>query len=50
VLSPGLLLLLVPVVAVTAILYYQWSSLRAIYNAFSDKVPMSFLEEEAAKS
>jgi hypothetical protein len=50
VLSPGLVLLLAPVVAVIAVLYYQWSSLRAIYNAFSDRVPMSFLEEEAAKS
>ena len=49
-LSPGLLIVLVPLVTLIAILYYQWNSLRAIYNAFSDKVPMSFLEEEAAKS
>src|SRR5437016_3004749 len=49
-LSPGFLIVATPCVVITAILYTQWSSLRAIYNAFSDKFPMSFLEEEAANS
>jgi hypothetical protein len=49
-LSPGLLIVLALPVLTTAILYAQWSSLRAISNSFNKRIPMAFLEEEAAKS
>jgi hypothetical protein len=49
VLSPVFLVLSVPLVIVTAIFYAQWSNLRAIYNSFSDRFPMGFLEGEASK-
>jgi hypothetical protein len=50
VLSPGLLILIAPPVVLTTLLYTQWNTLRSIYNDVRDKVPMSFLEEEAANS
>ncbi len=50
VLSPGLLILVTIPLVLTIIVYAQWSSLRAIYNSFSKRIPMSFLEEEAARS
>jgi hypothetical protein len=50
VLSPGLLVLIVPPLIVLIVLLTQWTNLRNIYKDVRDKVPMSFLEEEAARS
>jgi hypothetical protein len=50
VLSPGLLIFLVPVVVVTAVVYTHWTTLRDIYNDVRNAVPISFLEEEAVNS
>lgn len=50
VLSPGLLLLMVPPMIVLVVVLTQWANLRNIYKDVGNKVPMSFLEEEAAKS
>ena len=50
ILSPALLVILMPTLLLTTMLYLQWTSLRTIYNDFNDKIPMAFLEEEAANS
>lgn len=50
VLSPGFLVLSAIPLVVTVILYVQWSSLRAINNSINKRIPMAFLEEEAARS
>lgn len=53
VLSPGLLIIILPVGALTAIFRSQFNSLRNIYLALRSAVPVSFLsllEEEAARS
>lgn len=49
-LSPGLLIFLIPLGVVLGILRSQMDSLRNMYNAVRDAVPMSLLEEEAARS
>ncbi|MBZ5694347.1 MAG: hypothetical protein LAN36_03195 [Acidobacteriia bacterium] len=50
VLSPGMLVTLVPLLVLVALFYEQWTSLRNIYNDVSSKIPMTLLEEEAANS
>ncbi len=50
VLSPGLLISVVPLLVLIAVLHTQWLNLRNIYNDVTGKIPMSFLEEEAANS
>ena len=50
VLSPGLLITLVPLLILVAMFYEQWTSLRNIYNDVTSKIPMTLLEEEAANS
>jgi hypothetical protein len=50
VLSPGLVLTVLPFVALGAVLYAPWSTLRNIYIDVRDKIPMALLEEEAANS
>jgi hypothetical protein len=50
VLSPGLIPFVLTGGAITVVLYSQWTSLRNIYNDVSERVPMAFLEEEAANS
>lgn len=49
-LSPGMLIFVVPIVVVLAILRSQLNSLRNMYNAVQNAVPMLLLEEEAARS
>jgi hypothetical protein len=50
VLSPGLLICVAPLAVIVAIIYTQWTNLRGIYNDIKRTVPISFLEEQAAKS
>lgn len=50
VLSPTLLVVLLPILLVTTMLYLQWTSLRTIFTDLNDKIPMALLEEEAANS
>jgi len=50
VLSPTLLVVLFPTLLVTTMLYLQWTSLRTIFADLNAKIPMAFLEEEAANS
>jgi hypothetical protein len=50
VLSPLVLVILVPLFVPFTVLHEQWDSLRAIYNDVNSKIPMQLLEEEAAKS
>jgi hypothetical protein len=49
-LSPGLLITLVPLLILVAMFYEQWTSLRNIYSDVTSKIPMELLEEEAANS
>lgn len=48
VLSPGVLVVGVPTLALGALLFVQYTSARNIYRSVTDKIPMSFLEQEAA--
>ena len=50
VLSPGLLMIVLPFVALGAVFYAQWATLRDIYTSVRDKIPITLLEEEAANS
>jgi hypothetical protein len=50
VLSPGLLITFLPMLVFIVVLHAQWMTLRRIYTDVKDKVPMAFLEEEAADS
>ena len=50
VLSPGLLITLMPLLVIVVILHTQWTTLRKIYNVVKGSVPMALLEEEAANS
>lgn len=50
VLSPGLLIAVLPFVGLGAMLYAPWSTLRDIYVSVRDAIPMALLEEEAANS
>jgi hypothetical protein len=50
VLSPGLFILILLPFVILIIIYSQWTMLRNIYNDVRSTIPMSFLEEEAAKS
>jgi hypothetical protein len=50
VLSPGLLITLVPILVLVTVLHTQWTNLRNIYKDVSDKIPMALLEEEAANA
>jgi hypothetical protein len=49
-LSPGVLILAIVFVLPVVVLHTQWTNLRSIYRDVTDKIPMSFLEEEAANS
>lgn len=50
VLSPGFLVLFVPPLVLITVIHIQWTNLRKIYQDLTDRIPMSFLEEEAAQS
>jgi hypothetical protein len=50
VLSPLLLVILIPLLVPFTVLYEGWNSLRAIYNDVNSKIPIKLLEEQAAKS
>jgi hypothetical protein len=50
VLSPGFLLVALVPFTVFVIIHRQWTTLRKIYSDVREKIPMSFLEEEAANS
>jgi hypothetical protein len=50
VLSPGALIIGIPFLVVGTLFYTQWTNLRSIYRDVTNKIPMSFLEEEAAKA
>lgn len=50
VLSPGVLIIGVPFLVVATLFYTQWTNLRSIYRDVTNKIPMSFLEEEAVKA
>jgi hypothetical protein len=51
VLSPGLLVVLAPIMSAVVILHWQWTTLRTIYNDLRNAVPpMAFLEQEAANA
>jgi hypothetical protein len=47
-LSPGVLISVVPVLVFVIVIRTQWTNLRSIYRDVTGKVPMAFLEEEAA--
>jgi hypothetical protein len=49
-LSPGVLILAIVFVLPVIVLHTQWTNLRSIYQDVTGKIPMSFLEEEAANS
>jgi hypothetical protein len=50
VLSPGALIIGIPVLVMPTLLFIQWTNLRSIYRTVVNKIPMSFVEEEAAKA
>jgi hypothetical protein len=50
VLSPGLLITILPFVTLGAMLYAPWATLRDIYVSVRDTIPMALLQEEAANS
>jgi hypothetical protein len=50
VLSPGLLLSILPLIALKAIFWNPWATLRDIYISLRDRIPVAMLEEEAANS
>lgn len=50
VLSPGLLVTLFPFLVLGIVIYAPWATLRDIYVAVRDTLPMALLEEEAANS
>jgi hypothetical protein len=50
VLSPGLLITALPFVALGAVLYAPWATLRDIYVSIRDTIPIALLEEEAVNS
>jgi hypothetical protein len=50
ILSPGALVIGLPTLAVATILLIQWTTLRSIYRDVTGKIPMTFLEEEAANA
>jgi hypothetical protein len=49
-LSPGVLITVLPVFVIGVVLHTQWTNMRSIYRDVTDRIPMSFLEEEAANS
>ncbi len=49
-LSPGVLIFVLPLLVIVVVLRTQWTNMRSIYRDVIDKIPMSFLEEEAANS
>jgi hypothetical protein len=49
-LSPGMLVLAIVFVLPVVVLHTQWTNMRSIYRDVTGKIPMSFLEEEAANS
>jgi hypothetical protein len=52
-LSPGVLsfcMLLAPVFLIVVVVHTQWTNFRRIYRDVIDKIPISFIEEEAAKA
>jgi len=52
-LSPGMLticLLLAPIFVLIVVFHIQWSNLRNIYRDVTNRIPISFIEEEAAKA
>lgn len=50
VLSPGLLITILPFVVVGVVFYEQWSTLRDIYVSVREAIPVTLLEEEAVNS
>lgn len=50
VLSPGLLIVVLPFVAIGAVFCQQWATLRDIYVSVRDTIPVTLLEEEAVNS
>ena len=50
VLSPGLLITVLPFLILAIVIYTPWATLRDIYAEVRDKIPMALLEEEAANS
>jgi len=50
VLSPGVLVTLLPFLAVFAILYAPWATLRDIYLSVKAKIPIALLEQEATNT
>ncbi len=50
VLSPDLLLSVLPIMALEAIFWTPWATLRDIYISLRDTIPMTLLEEEAINS
>jgi hypothetical protein len=49
-LSPGPLIIGLPTLALAALLLIQYTSARNIYRGVTNRIPMAFLEEEAAQA
>jgi len=52
-LSPGVLtfcMLLAPIFLIIVLVHIQWTNFRRIYRDVTGKIPISFIEEEAAKA
>lgn len=52
-LSPGVLticMVLAPILVIIIVVHTQWTNLKSIYRDVTDRIPMSYIEEEAAKA
>jgi cbb3-type cytochrome oxidase subunit 3 len=50
ILSPGVLIIGVPILVVITLFYTQWTNVRSIYRDVTNRIPISFVEGEAAKA
>jgi cbb3-type cytochrome oxidase subunit 3 len=52
-LSPGVLtvcMMLAPILVITVVLHTQWTNLKSIYRDVTNRIPLSYIEEEAART